>query len=810
MDKQTRFIRWFAEMADQKGGFVVDKDAVQGRMYHLQGALGIPVPNGFVVTVEAYQQFLRHTGVASALDISLDKGDVQNPPQLAKYAQEICNRVLTVEFPVAVREAILEAYGALKTQYGDALSVIVSTSLSDRTNSQDGCYAAEQTTIYHVRDEEALIAACRRCYSTLFTEEAIINRRQQGLDPLQADLALVVKKMARSDLACSGLVYSLDIESGYREIIYITGAYGLGENIVQYALDPDEYYVHKPMFKTGFKSVLRRRLGDKEIQMVCDQDVRASNSVNIATPSAQRQRYCLNRDEVLILAEYAIKIENYFSELAGSDVPVRIQWAKDGVDGQIYIVQAIAHTKEFINPANVIREYEVSHNGDWLARGHAIGNKVAVGKARIIRNIDELSEFQPGEVLVSDLTTSEWGAVMKHAVAIVTNRGGRTCHAAITARELGMPAVVGTGNATEVLRNGDIITLSCAQGEHGFVYAGKLDFKINELRLDKLGKPKTHITMNIANPDLAFRSSLLPNDGVGLARLEFIISETIKIHPLAFVYTDQISDEMVFQQVKELTREYADSGDYFVDKLSEGVATIAAAFFPKPVIVRLSDFKSNEYSHLLAGTDFEPKEENPVIGLRGASRYIHPEYIEAFRLECLALKRVREVMGYSNVKLMIPFCRRVTEAKRVLNVMAEFGLRRGEKGLQIYMMCEVPNNILLMDQFAGYFDGFSIGSNDLTQLVLGVDRESNIVDIDFDERDPGVRKMLQMAVEGAKRNGKYISICGQAPSDYPEIAEFLVRLGIDALSLNPDTVLRTSDYVYGLEQQLQAGGKFDQ
>jgi pyruvate,water dikinase len=572
--------------------------------------------------------------------------------------------------------------------------------------------------------------------------------------------------------------------------------------VVKGTVDPDEFYVHKPTFRRGHRAVLRRALGRKQVKMVYAYGRTREPVTNLPTPKVARARFCISDDEVLKLADYAIRIEDHYSAKAGTWRPMDIEWAKDGLDGEFYIVQARPETVASQRHAATIESYTLRAGGEVLVSGRAVGTKIATGQVRVIRDAHELPRFKPGEVLVADTTTPDWEPVMEMAAAIITNRGGRTCHAAIVARELGVPAVVGAEHATERLRDGAEVTVSCAEGDVGRIYAGALPFDVAAVDFSALERPATEIMVNLGNPDLAFQTSFLPVDGVGLARMEFIISEAIKVHPMALIHPERIEDPVEHAEVERLTAGYPRPGDYFVEKLSEGVGTIAAAFHPKPVIVRMSDFKTNEYAALLGGGAFEPSEANPMLGFRGAARYAHPAYEEGFGLECAAMRRVRETMGLKNLKIMIPFCRRLDEAKRVLEVMARHGLERGRDGLEIYVMCEIPNNVLLIDRFAELFDGFSIGSNDLTQLVLGVDRDSEMVAFDFDERDAGVLEMLKLAVEGARRNGRHSGICGQAPSDYPEIAEYLVRLGIDSISLLPDTVLRTALAIGDLEKKL--------
>ncbi len=608
-------------------------------------------------------------------------------------------------------------------------------------------------------------------------------------------------KMVRSDLASSGVMFTLDTESGFRDVVFITGAYGLGETVVQGSVDPDEFFVHKPTYKKGYRAVLRRLQGRKEIKMIYGDDPN-ERVQTIPVSEEERHAFCLSDEEVLTLAGQAMTIEEHYSAKAGVPRPMDIEWAKDGLDHELYIVQASPETVAAHTSPNVIREYEIEGNAPVLVTGRAVGSKVATGKARIVKNIATLHEFEDGDVLVADMTAPDWEPVMKRASAIVTNRGGRTCHAAIIARELGIPAVVGASGATSKIKDGQEVTISCAEGETGKVYEGKVPFKVREVDLEHLPRPVTKIMMNVGNPEMAFGLSFVPCDGVGLARMEFIVESYIKAHPMALLYPERVEDEQERQALKDLIKGYNSPQEFFIRQLSEGAATLAAAFYPKPVVVRLSDFKTNEYATLLGGKPFEPVEPNPMLGLRGAARYTHPLFAEAFAMECAAMKRARDEMGMTNIKLMVPFCRRVEEAAKVIDLMAKDGLKRGENGLDIYVMCEIPNNALQIDAFAKYFDGFSIGSNDLAQLVLGVDRDSELVAHDYDERDPGVLALVKMAVEGAKRNGRYSGICGQAPSDYPEIAEYLVRLGIESMSLNPDTVLKTTLRVLEIEKEL--------
>jgi pyruvate, water dikinase len=805
MALQKRYIRWFNDLTIDDIPLVGGKNASLGEMYRELIPQGINIPNGFAVTAEGYRYMLDEANAWDDLHKALDDLDADDVADLARRARKAREIIYAAPLPDVLEQQILEAYSQLQDQYGEDLSLAVRSSATAE-DLPTASFAGQQDTFLNIRGEQSLLEACKRCFASLFTDRAIHYRIDQGFDHFKLGLSIGIMKMVRSDLNASGVMFSLDTESGFNEVVFITGAYGLGENVVQGAVDPDEFYVHKPTFEKGFRAVLKRTLGAKKIKMVYNEGRTREPTHNVVTSEEERSHFCINDQDVLTLADYAIKIEKHYSDKAGQARPMDMEWAKDGVDGLLYIVQARPETVESQHNSMIMESYVLKDKADPIAVGHAVGSKIATGKARIIEHLEQLSEFKPGDVLVADITTPDWEPVMKIASAIVTNRGGRTCHAAIIARELGVPAVIGCENATLAIKNNSPVTISCAEGDVGKVYPGILEFEINTTDLSGLLRPLTKIMLNIGNPELAFKHSFLPNDGVGLARMEFIITEYIKAHPLALIHPERVQDKVVLEQLKRLTRNYKKPEDFFVERLSEGVATIAAAFYPKPVIVRMSDFKTNEYAALLGGRDFEFEEANPMIGFRGTSRYIHPAYAEGFALECAAMKRVRDGMGLTNVILMIPFCRRVQEAERVLEAMAKHGLKRGENGLEIYVMCEIPNNVILIDEFSKCFDGFSIGSNDLTQLTLGVDRDSAILAADFDERDPGVKEMIRLAVKGAQRNHKHIGLCGQAPSDYPDMAEFLVEIGIDSISLNPDTVLQTTQMILETERRLGRSG----
>ena len=796
-----QYIRFFDEIGIEDIPTVGGKNASLGEMYQKLGSQGVQVPNGFAITAEAYRYMLESSNSWDALHAVLDGLQAQDVTSLALCGRKAREIVYSAGIPEDLQDEIIRAYQQLQQQYGEGLSLAVRSSATAE-DLPTASFAGQQDTYLNVDGVSSLLESCRRCFASLFTDRAIHYRMDQGFDHFSVALSIGVMKMVRSDLASSGVMFSLDTESGFRDVVFITGAYGLGENVVQGMVDPDEFYVHKPTFMQGHRCILRRLLGPKKIKMVYSQGTTREATKNVITSAKERQQFCLSDADALTLTDYAIKIEQLYSEIAGEDRPMDMEWAKDGLDGELYIVQARPETVNSQKQGMVLEEYKLQGSSDVATTGHAVGGKIAQGVAHVITSTENLSEFKAGEVLVADTTSPDWEPIMKIASAIVTNRGGRTCHAAIIARELGIPAVIGCDNATAQIKTGEPLTISCASGDTGIVYRGEIPFHVERTDLAELPRPKTQLMLNLGNPDLAFKSSFLPNDGVGLARMEFIITEYIKVHPMALLYPDKVESHKERQEIANLVQGYNSPTDYFVQRLSEGVGTIAAAFYPKPVVVRMSDFKSNEYASLLGGSGFEAKEENPMIGFRGASRYTHPAYQEGFELECAAMKRVRDEMGLNNVILMIPFCRRIDEGERVLAKMAECGLKQGENGLKIYVMCEIPNNVIQVDEFAKLFDGFSIGSNDLTQLTLGVDRDSQIVAFDFDERDPGVKAFLKMAVEGAKRNGRHSGICGQAPSDYPEMAEFLVECGIESMSLTPDTIIKTTLNVLEVEKRL--------
>lgn len=798
-----QYIKWFKEIGIEDVAEVGGKNASLGEMYQNLTSEGVRVPNGYAVTAAAYRHVLDTNGAWEKLHAQLDDLDPNDVKQLQERGAACRQIIYECQIPDDLKAEILAGYAALKKEYGESLSLAVRSSATAE-DSPEASFAGQNDTYLNIHDEESLLDAYKRCLASNFTDRSIHYKYDHGFDYLKVYLSVVVMKMVRSDIGSSGVMFSLDTETGFRDVVFINATYGLGENVVQGTIDPDSFYVHKPTFEKGYRAVLKRRLGAKQLKMIFTNTLNTDNiaveyTKNISTTEEERSHFSISDDDVMVLADYAIKVEKHYSEKAGYHKPMDMEWAKDGLDGALYMVQARPETVESQKRGSVLKMYRLKERGKVLVTGRAVGTKIGAGKVHYIPDAAHLDEFKAGEVLVADTTTPDWEPVMKRAAAVVTNRGGRTCHAAIVSRELGIPAVVGAEGATEKLQNGQEVTVSCAEGETGYVYEGKLAFEVIETDLSKLPKTKTEIMMNLGNPDIAFSLASLPVDGIGLARMEFIINEYIKAHPMALKHPEKV-DAQTREALEVLTRAYENMEDFFVKTLSEGVATIAACVYPKPCVVRMSDFKTNEYATLLGGKFFEPKEDNPMLGFRGAARYAHPAYEEGFALECAAMKRVREKMGFDNVILMIPFCRRVGEGKKVLETMAKYGLKQGEKGLKIYVMCEIPNNVIQIDAFSEIFDGFSIGSNDLTQLTLGVDRDSEIVAFDYDERDPGVLKMIELAVEGAKRNARHSGICGQAPSDYPEVAEFLVKLGIDSMSLNPDSILATLQRVVELEK----------
>jgi pyruvate, water dikinase len=798
----SKYIRWFEEIRIEDIPSVGGKNASLGEMYRELTGKDIKIPNGFAVTADAYWHVLESAGVLQELKDSLEGLDTTDVTDLAERGKKARSIVLDAGIPDDLWEEIKEAYDKLSSEYGTETDVAVRSSATAE-DLPDASFAGQQETYLNVHGYHSLKDACNRCLASLFTDRAISYRVHHKFDHFKVGLSIGVMKMVRSDLASSGVIFTIDTESGFEDVVFITGAYGLGENIVQGLVNPDEFYVFKPTLKEGYMPIIKKKMGSKEIKMIYGRGDSRILTRNVEVPLADQRKFCINDDEILLLAKYAATIEDHYSKKKGQAVPMDIEWAKDGNTDELFIVQARPETVQSRKRKDVLETYFLDEQSDVLVTARSVGDKIATGTVHVIDDVSKLSSFKQGEILVADTTTPDWEPIMKRAAAIITNKGGRTCHAAIVSRELGVPAVVGAQDATEKLKNGMDVTVSCAEGDIGRVYEGILPFHIETVDLKGLGKTKTEMMMNLGNPEEAFSLSMIPNDGIGLARLEFIISSYIKVHPMALIHPEKVEDESVLEEIEKLTAGYKSKEDYFVEKLSQGVATIVASFYPKPVVVRMSDFKSNEYASLIGGKYFEFEESNPMIGFRGASRYYDERYREGFALECKAMKKVRDEMGLTNLILMIPFCRRVEEAEKVIAEMKKNGLERGQNGLQVYVMCEIPSNVLLIDEFSKYFDGFSIGSNDLTQLTLGVDRDSEILASSFDERDEAVKKMVSMAVQGAKRNGKHSGICGQAPSDFPEFAEFLVREGIESISLNPDSVMKISLKVLETEKEME-------
>jgi pyruvate,water dikinase len=793
---QARFVRWFQQIRLTDLPQVGGKNASLGELYGELASTGIRGPNGFAVTAAAYTALLEQDDLRGRIAARLTGVTGADLAALAAAGAEVRRLVADAPLPPEVEAAILEAYAVLGRESGTAPAVAVRSSATAE-DLPTASFAGQQESFLGVRGDAALIAACRACFASLFTDRAITYRIHQGFDHMAVKLSIGVQRMVRSDLGSAGVLFTLDPESGFRDVVLINAAYGLGEPIVKGQLDPDEFLVFKPTLQSGHAAILRRRIARKDWKLGLGAEGRTAR---LDVPLDAQLRPSLTEAEVLELARAGVAIEQHYSARAGHPVPMDVEWAKDGEDGRLYVLQARPETVHAAKPRGVVEIVTLRPGAPRqpLVTGAAIGQGVGVGRARVLRGPEELRQLQPGDVLIAPMTDPDWEPVMKRAAAIVTDRGGRTCHAAIVSRELGVPCIVGTGDGTRLISDGETVTVCCAEGETGTVYRGALPVDRRVVDLAALPKPRTAVMLNVGNPGEALRLAALPNDGVGLARIEFILAGVVRIHPMALVHPERLHDSHLRAEIARLTHGYADPTEYFVERLAEGVAVIAAAFHPKPVIVRLSDFKSNEYAGLIGGRDFEPAEANPMLGFRGASRYTHPRYRDGFVLECRAMRRVREAMGLTNVKLMIPFCRTPEEGRRVLDLMAEHGLRRGERGLEIYVMCELPSNVVLAPEFAALFDGFSIGSNDLTQLVLGVDRDSELVAPLFDERHPAVVAMVGSVIETVRATGKKVGICGQAPSDFPEFTRFLIRHGIHSISLNPDAVVR------GIEAVLEA------
>ena len=797
MDR-PHFIRWFSEIGIEDIPLVGGKNASLGEMYRELSPHGIKVPNGFAITAEGYRRVLQVGGLAQTIRAILTDLNTHDLSNLADRGRRVREAILSTGLPADLQTEILAAYATLCNEYGPDTDVAVRSSATAE-DLPNASFAGQQESFLNVQGERALLDTCHECFASLFTDRAISYRVDKGFDHFAVALSIGVQRMVRSDRGAAGVLFTLDTESGFPDVVLINSAYGLGESVVKGRVDPDEFLVFKPTLKPEMRPILKRAVGAKQEKLIYA--TRGGHSTRtVVVPPEERARLSLTDDEVLTLARWGCLIEAHYSRKAGQPRPMDIEWAKDGQTGALYILQARPETVHALARKTTIETYSLQARSPVLLTGKSVGEKIGAGPVRVIKGVEALQAFQPGEVLVTDMTDPDWEPTMKMAAAIITNRGGRTCHAAIVSREIGVPCVVGTQTATAVLQAGQAVTVSCAEGEVGSVYDGVLPFSRETRDIADAPRPQTKIMLNVGNPDQAFSLSLLPNDGVGLAREEFIISSAIQIHPLALLHFDALPAGPDKDKIARLTSHYPNKPDYFVDRLAEGVGQIAAAFYPKDVIVRLSDFKTNEYASLLGGAQFEPREDNPMIGFRGASRYYDPRYRDGFLLECRAMQKVRSEMGLTNVKLMIPFCRTVEEGRKVLAVMADAGLRRGENDLEVYVMCEIPANVILTEAFAEIFDGFSIGSNDLTQLTLGLDRDSEIVAHLFDERNPAITRLVADVVRRAQACGRKVGICGQAPSDYPEFARFLVDCGIDSISLNPDSVLKTSQAIAEMEQ----------
>ncbi|MDB5976546.1 MAG: phosphoenolpyruvate synthase [Nevskia sp.] len=784
----TPTVLWFKQLGMHDVELVGGKNSSLGEMIQHLSKAGVSVPDGFATTAEAYREFLAHEGLADRINAQLSALDVDDVQTLAKTGKAIREAVIKAPFPAALEKEIRAAYQQLLDEAGVEISVAVRSSATAE-DLPDASFAGQQETFLNVRGIEDVLEKMKEVFASLFNDRAIAYRVHQGFDHSKVALSAGVQRMVRSDIGSSGVMFTMDTESGFRDAVFITSSYGLGEAVVQGAVNPDEFYVYKPGLTAKRPAILKRGLGEKAKKMVyANSGGKAVEFVPVA--EAERRQFSLNDADITDLAIQAMTIEAHYGR------PMDIEWGKDGLDGKIYILQARPETVKSRASGNTLRRYKLKSRGKVLAEGRAIGQKIGAGKVRNLTSLDQMTRVQPGDVLVTDMTDPDWEPVMKRASAIVTNRGGRTCHAAIIARELGIPAVVGTGDATERLRDGVEVTVSCAEGDTGFVYDGHIDFAVDEVELDKMPEIPVKITMNVGTPEQAFDFASLPNRGVGLARLEFIVNRQIGIHPQALLELDKQPAD-VRRIIDPMIAAYPSALDYFWMRLAEGIGMIAAAFAPEPVIVRLSDFKSNEYANLVGGSRYEPHEENPMLGFRGASRYISETFRPCFDLECKALKYVRDEMGLKNVQVMVPFVRTLTEAKRVCEILKENGLERGKNDLKLIMMCELPSNAILADEFLEYFDGFSIGSNDMTQLTLGLDRDSATVAAGFDERDPAVKKMLHLAISACRRQGKYVGICGQGPSDHPDLARWLLDEGIESMSLNPDTVVETWLFLAG-------------
>ena len=801
-------ILWFNQIGIKDIPLVGGKNASLGEMIQKLTPKGINIPDGFAVTAEAYKYFIKYNNLEEPIKKILSELDKSNVEDLKKRGKKIRNLFLNGKMPDDLTDAIVKAYSDLEKQYGKNVDVAVRSSATAE-DLPDASFAGQQETYLNIQGAKDVVDAVKKCFASLFTDRAISYRIDKGFDHLSVYLSAAVQKMIRSDKASSGVMFTIDTETGFKDVVYITGSWGLGEYVVQGTVNPDEFYVFKPTLKEGYRAIISKKVGAKQQKLIYGNNP-SKSTVGVKTTDKERQSFILNDDEIITLAKWAILIEEHYGK------PMDIEWAKDGDGvkvgtGKLFIVQARPETVHSIKKENYYEVYQLKGDGKVLCSGLAVGSRIGQGKACVIKEASEIHLFKPGQILVTDMTDPDWEPIMKVAGAIITNRGGRTCHAAIISRELGIPCVVGAGNATEVIKPETEITVDCSKGEEGRVLEGIIPYEVKKIDLTTLPKTKTKIMMNVGIPEQAFSQGQIPNDGVGLARIEFIISSHIGVHPLALLDYPKLKQQAnnnpkiakIVKEIDKKTPTYKKKSDFYVDKLAQGIAMIGAAFYPNDVIVRFSDFKTNEYANLIGGPLYEPVESNPMIGWRGASRYYDKNFEPAFALECLAIKKVREEIGLKNIKVMIPFCRTVEEGKKVIEVMKKYGLKQGENGLEVYVMCEIPSNVILADEFAKVFDGFSIGSNDLTQLTLGLDRDSALVSHIYDERNQAVKKLVKQVINVAKEKGRKIGICGQAPSDFPEFAEFLVECGIDSISLIPDTVLKTRLYIAEKEKQLK-------
>ncbi|MFA5745852.1 MAG: phosphoenolpyruvate synthase [Candidatus Pacearchaeota archaeon] len=800
--KDKKFIMWFDEIGIEDIPYVGGKNASLGEMCQYLGKKGVKIPYGFAITANSYRYILEKSGVKDQIRKILKDLDTTNMDQLAEKGHKIRDLIRHADVPKDLEQEIFEAYDKLcKREKMSDLDVAVRSSATAE-DLPDASFAGQQESYLNIKGKQNLLEAVRKCFASLFTNRAISYRVDKKFDHFSIGLSVVVQRMVRSDMASSGIMFSIDTETGFKDVVVINSTYGLGENIVQGAVNPDEFIIFKPTLKLGKKPIISKVVGEKAIRMVYD--TQGNKPVkNISVDTVDRNKFSITDEQALQLAKWACDIEEYYSKKAGHDKPMDMEWALDGKTNELFIVQARPETVQSRKDLTSYTTFSLQTTTKPVVIGKSVGQQISTGKVNVIKDSKEINKFRKGEILVTEMTDPDWEPIMKIASGIITNKGGRTCHAAIISRELGIPCIVGTLEGTTKLKTGTDVTLDCSSGDAGFVYAGKIPFTKQTVDLKEVPKTKTQLMMNVGNPEQAFDLSFLPNDGVGLAREEFIINSWIQIHPLALINYNKITDAEVKAKIDSLTIGYTDKKQYFVDKLAQGIARISAAFYPKKVILRLSDFKSNEYANLIGGKEYEPIESNPMIGWRGASRYYQGNYVAGFALECLAIKKVREDFGLTNLELMIPFCRTLDEANKVIAEMKKNGLEKGKNGLKVNCMCEIPSNVILADKFLDIFDGYSIGSNDLTQLILGLDRDSELLGNIYDERNEAVKKMLTDVIRIANKKGKYIGICGQAPSDYPEMAEFLVREGIKSMSLNPDTIIKTKMAIAKLEKSLK-------